>query len=61
MQYISRKLDRPKLIIDESVINADNICAENNSIIAKKNPARQVEPTINTFVSFLTRIYFFAQ
>lgn len=52
MQYISLKLDRPELTIAESVINADNICAEKISIMAKKNPARQVEPIINIFVSF---------
>lgn len=41
-------------------MNADSICAEKNSIITKKNPARQVEPIMNTFVSFLTRINSFA-
>ena len=35
------------------VIKADKICAGNISIIAKNNPARQVEPIINTFVKFL--------
>ena len=52
MQYISLKLDNPELTIAESVINADSICTEKISIMAKKNPARQVEPIINTFVSF---------
>lgn len=60
MQYISLKLDNPELTITESVINADNICTEKISIMAKKNPARQVEPIINTFVSYLTLIYSFA-